>query len=366
MLDLMINGVGRWLGRGDAAVTVPPMDGALKPNNLLETADLRLQANAPDNLVRLNGEILFSSANSLLHLVADQTDPLPFAEFDAPILSVASSPEGALAVALDGGGVRVRGGGHDGRHVSDAGGRGLDCVVAMAFVGEDVLLACNGSASNAAAAWQRDLLEQNTSGAVWSINLASGTATLLADRLAYPYGICVEPGGSTAIVAESWKHRLIRIRLDNRGAIELVLDNLPGYPARLAPAVQGGTWLAIFAPRTQLIEFVLREKRYRNAMMAEVEPAFWVAPALMSGRSFREPMQGGALKQMGILKPWAPTRSYGLVVELDEQFEPLTSYHSRADGTRHGVTCVIEQDDRLLVASKGGDALLSLDLLGRR
>ena len=38
-----------------------------------------------------------------------------------------------------------------------------------------------------------------------------------------------------------------------------MLDELPGYPARLSPAQDGGFWLAVFAGRTQLIEFVLRE-----------------------------------------------------------------------------------------------------------
>ena len=41
----------RFLGRGRAAVTVPPLDGALKPNNRLEDAPRGLASHAPDNLV---------------------------------------------------------------------------------------------------------------------------------------------------------------------------------------------------------------------------------------------------------------------------------------------------------------------------
>ena len=86
----------------------------------------------------------------------------------------------------------------------------------------------------------------------------------------------------------------------------------------------------------------------------------WVAPTLFSGKSFYEPMQGAALKQMGILKPWAPTRSYGLVVALDDQFQPVASQHSRAGGERHGITSVLDLHGCVLVTSKGGDEIIEL------
>ena len=92
--------------------------------------------------------------------------------------------------------------------------------------------------------------------------------------------------------------------------------DLPAYPGRIAPAADG-YWLALFAPRSQLVEFVLREPAYRKRMMAEVPQPFWVAPKLRSGRSFYESLQGGGVKHLGLLKPWAPTMSAGLCVKLD-------------------------------------------------
>jgi hypothetical protein len=97
-------------------------------------------------------------------------------------------------------------------------------------------------------------------------------------------------------------------------------------------------------------------------MMAEVPKEFWVAPALSSGASFSEPMQGGALIQMGILKPWAPTRSYGLIVALDDHHSPVASFHSRTGGSRHGLTSTVEYGSGLVVASKGGDEIISIAL----
>lgn len=49
------NAMDALLGRGDHAVTVPPMDGALKPNNELERCGPLIQAGMPDNLVESQG-----------------------------------------------------------------------------------------------------------------------------------------------------------------------------------------------------------------------------------------------------------------------------------------------------------------------
>ena len=69
-----------------------------------------------------------------------------------------------------------------------------------------------------------------------------------------------------------------------------------------------------------------------------------------------QPLQGGAQIHLGMLKPWAPTRSYGLVVQLDRRFQPVRSFHSRADGRRHGITSCVEAGGRVLATSHSADA----------
>jgi hypothetical protein len=96
-------------------------------------------------------------------------------------------------------------------------------------------------------------------------------------------------------------------------------------------------------------------------MMKEIDPEFWVAPSLHHIIDYREPLQAGAMRELGQLKPWAPSRSYGLVVRLDQAFRPIKSMHSRADGKRHGITSCVDIDGQLLLTSFGGDVLLSVD-----
>jgi hypothetical protein len=137
--------------------------------------------------------------------------------------------------------------------------------------------------------------------------------------------------------------------------------DLPAYPGRIAPATDG-YWLVLFAPRSQLIEFILREPAYRRRMMEEVAQPFWIAPKLRSGHSFYESLQGGGVKHLGLLKPWAPTMSAGFCVKLDRAFQPRSSLQSRADGRTHGVTSAVEYGGRVFVAARGDGVVVSLPL----
>ena len=58
----------RLTGAGDAAVTVPPMDGAFKPNTALEDAPLLAACPAADNLVDWDGALHLTSGAALLRL----------------------------------------------------------------------------------------------------------------------------------------------------------------------------------------------------------------------------------------------------------------------------------------------------------
>jgi hypothetical protein len=95
-------------------------------------------------------------------------------------------------------------------------------------------------------------------------------------------------------------------------------------------------------------------------MMTQIEPRYWVAPALAALDDHWEPLQGGGIKQLGIMKPWAPPRSYGLVVRLDETAAPVSSLHSRAGQRRHGITSVAQVGNQLYFTSKGNGAVLKL------
>jgi hypothetical protein len=358
MITAIRNMFDAWRGAGDYSVTVPPMDGALSPNQVIEESPLLLEADAPDNLVSDGERSFFSTGVEVRALGVPAGAPSELvAAFDKPVTALAAFQGGVLAIGLDDGRVVIRGGRHDGRTFSKAGAQTINCPTALAFENEDTLLIANGSAQNPPSRWKHDLMQKNASGSVWRVPLGGGEATCLAEKLAYPYGLLPLKDGSV-IVSESWSHRLIRIAAGRAPVVEL--GDIAGYPSRLSPASDGGAWLAVFAPRSQLIEFVLREDDYRRSMMAEIPDGLWVAPSISAPLTFLEPLQGGGLKHLGIMKPWAPSRSYGLVLRLDEAFQPMFSMHSRADGRRHGITSCLEVSGSLYATSKGGNVIVSL------
>lgn len=347
----------RVFGRGSAAITVPPFDGALKPNQLLEGAEVVAELAQPNDLASHGGDLYIADGVAVLRHAAGAMQVV--ARFDRDVTALCALSDGRLAVALEGREIRVFSAAN-GPADNDAviGGANMTAVNALTAAPSGNLLATDGSASYPTSQWTHDLMSHGRSGRILSIDVASKQVQVWASGLHYAFGIAAS--GDGAIVSESWHHRLLMVGA--KGAGRSPLDNLPVYPSRLCAAAGGGFWLTAFTGRTQLVEFVLRENAYRRRMMQEIDPEFWVAPRLNSGNSFREPMQGAHLKTMGVVKPWAPPRSYGLVIRLNSDCVPRYSLHSRVDGRNHGVVAVAEAGDALYVLAKGAGRLLRLPL----
>ena len=352
----------RLLGRGSSGVTIPVMDGPFKPNRHLDDALAAMRIPAVDNLVSDGTSLFVSSGSDLVRLTASGPEITEAERHHLPgeITSLAVGPNGSLAAGIAGRGVTWRDGAGRWSEPTDF-GRGLRCVTALTFVDADTLIVANGSTEHAAGEWKRDLMSGGRSGSVSRCGIAGGPVTTLASGLGFPNGLVVDDR-ARLLVGESWKHRIVALDLQGSSTPGVVLGDLPAYPARLSRASDGGFWVALFAPRNQLVEFVLQEDDYRNAMMAEVEPDAWVAPSLGRGRAIGWPLQAGAVRQMGILKPWAPSLSCGLVLSCDRAMVPRKSWHSRTDGTRHGVTSACEHMGALYAAAKGADTLVRVEL----
>src|SRR5262249_27211684 len=163
MLDSLLN----WF-RGQT-VTIPPMDGALRPNTALDEAPLLLETPQPDNLASDGRAILFSTGAELRVARGDGAG-----RFDAPISALACSPDGTTAVALDDGGILFRGGAFDEKTLEPAAFGGLACPTALAFAGDGTLFVCQGSAVHRPSDWVVDLMSKGASGSVWRVALAGG------------------------------------------------------------------------------------------------------------------------------------------------------------------------------------------------
>ncbi|RBP18196.1 hypothetical protein DFR50_101140 [Roseiarcus fermentans] len=349
----MLRAAGRALIGRDTFVSVPPMDGPFKPNALLEQAERLFILPDVDSVVTAGGAA-YCSAGRCLHRIEHRGGAFVAVEarrFGSRVAFLAGAPNGRLIVGVESEGLHVR--------TADSAWSFVpvptplsSCMTAGAALDDERVLVCVGSTRNRAVDWKRDLMENGASGAVVVVELGKGAVRTIAADLAFPYGALVQRNG-TVLVSESWRHRILRLRISTDRAPETLLDDLPAYPARMAAASDGGFWLALFAPRRQLFEFLLVEHDFRRDMIATIDEDDWIGPDYRSSDAPDQPLQQGSVRQMGIVKPWAPSRSYGLVARCDADGAPIGSLHSRADGSLHGVASIAEWNQDLLIASRG-------------
>jgi hypothetical protein len=336
--------------------SVPVFDGALKPNHLLDTAEVLFEhTGLADMAIDSQGHLIVAYGTHIAQVTLDGAVCEPVCELRQPINALCSFRDGLVA-ATDDGLVFVRGQ-LDGTEVSSLAGQPAHCITAMCEGLDGALLITQGSLQTKYENWATDLLNGGKTGRFITYYPESDQAKIVADRVAYCYGVSSD--GSRTLFCESWAHRVMVCR---EGQIESGLSELPGYPSRISRAADGGFWLTLFAPRSQLLEFVLRERDYRVEMMQTVNPKYWIAPALSSGKDFLEPLQQGGVRQMGVLKPWAPARSYGLILRLSSDLVPLYSMHSRVGGLNHGIVSALELNGSLLALSKGSERILRVPL----
>jgi hypothetical protein len=341
---------------------IPSMDGAFSPNDRLEQATTIGEplpgadavTEAPD------GAICVSAANKVWRLSgAGYRERSVLAEFESEVGALAFHPDGRLLACTERGLVAIDGAGR--RSVlAAAEGETLKCLTAVAAAADGTIFVSDGTTLHPAADWCVDLMEHNARGRIVSCGPALDKARVLLRGLNYPGGLAVAPDADLWFT-ESFGHCLRRARIAAPGVIgapDMVIRNMPGYPSRLAKAAGGGFWLSLFGVRTHLVEFVLREDDFRNEMMRTVPRDYWIAPVISSTRHSLEPLQLGGLRALGIEKPWAPPRSYGLLARLDADGEVVETLHSRVGGKNHGITSAIETAQGVVIVSKGSGRVL--------
>jgi len=258
------------------AVTIPPLDGAFRPNTRLDDASALTSLAEPDNLLVADGRLLASSGH-IIYAINAGAEPAVVETFSAPVTALALSPSGELVVGLESGQLLIAG-----KEVSLP--AGIGCITALAHGDDGALWLANGSAEHAPSQWAADLMKKGASGSLWRCGLAEIRFQKVAGDIAFPYGL--HPMGRDMLVSESWRHQLIRFD-GATGNRSTVLTHLPGYPARLSPSADGGAWLTLFAPRNRLIEFVLQETHYRQDMIDQVPPAYFKLGRVLGAHGWR-------------------------------------------------------------------------------
>ena len=229
----------------------------------------------------------------------------------------------------------------------------IGCITALAFGADGTLWLANGSAEHAPSAWAADLMEKGASGSLWRREPRRARFRQ-SRRMASPSHSACSPDGDGV-------HRQRKLaapagRASTATGKRTISSRriCPAIPRGSSPAADGGAWLALFAPRNRLIEFVLQEDA-----LSQRHDGRGAARPTGSRRRCPPAAASSSRCSAAASAPWASTShgrraaptgwSCGSTPEL----QPQSSLHSRANGTRHGICSAVEHDGRLLVAVEG-------------
>lgn len=350
MMGRLMTGVREFLAPSSVQnVSVPPFEAGLRPNSLLDECRAVDVSSTPDDLVVINGRIVMACGSSIRTVTAGNESTL--CEFSGLVTALATDGAEVIA-AVEGHGLVA---------VDEAGAHRVVCAADDVQVGvtaiaasQGRILACIGARGMVASMWPEALLDHVQMGQV--VEVASSTSvSVLCDGLGWPSGVCIV--GDDVMVSVSHEHR---VGLLGGGAVETVVAALPAHPGRIV-ASGTGWWIAFPYPRNRAAEMFMSEPNFVREMKALVPRENWLVPALRSDNVYRDPLQIGQQRVMGVVKPWAPARSYGLVAHVTRGGRVSHSLHSRPDGSRHGITGVALDGDRLVLACAGSRGLLEVD-----
>jgi len=364
LFDHLLRDLRSVIDRDGVQNAIPPLDGPFSPNDRLDSCELigeRLPG-LDDIVTARDGAVYVSAGRQVLKLSGNRLATREIvAEFEEAAGGLAVHPDGRVLVCVAGRGLAAIDPAKPAPSwLESAEGQGFAGLLSVAAAPDGRIFAVEGSAGRRPDQWRHDLMEKRSNGRLIVCGPALDNPRVLLRDLPYPYGVAIAPDGKSLWLAESWAHRLSRFALTGDGIAqrEVVAANLPGYPARIHRDAQGGFFLGLFARRTHLIEFVLKEDDFREEMIATIVPDHWIAPAFAGGSDCLEPMQIGSVKALGIQKPWAPPRSYGFLVHLDGEGEATDSLHSRAGGRFHGVTGACDTQYGVVIAARGAGQLV--------
>lgn len=104
-------------------------------------------------------------------------------------------------------------------------------------------------------AWRGELLQHSGTGRLLRRGLAAETTELLTG-LEFANGVALTPDGTAVIVAELAAYRLTRYSLVD-GGVDVLVDNLPGFPDNISTGSDGLIWVALASPRDAVLDRLL-------------------------------------------------------------------------------------------------------------
>lgn len=266
----------QWHGRGG-----PDTDMTCVVSNFRRIA---LPGNGPEDVVCLpDGRLLCGLDDGRLLAVNPETDAVEvLADTAGHLLGLEVLPDGGILICdHDRGVLRLDGGrGRPTVLVDTVDGRPLHFASNVVATADGTIYFTASSLRFTIDHWRSDLIEHSGSGRLIR-RTPDGKVQVLRDDLQFANGLVLAPDESFVLVAETGASRITRYWLseDRAGEVEVVLDDLPGYPDNLSVGSDGLIWCALAAPRNPLLEGIFKLPARARKVLARVPEGLGPEPA---------------------------------------------------------------------------------------
>jgi ribose transport system permease protein len=133
--------------------------------------------------------------------------------------------------------------------------------------------------------WVVDALEGRGNGRLICHDPKTGRTRTLLRGLIFPNGITICRDGQSLLFAETWACRISRYWFDgpNKGRIEVLVSNLPGYPDNINRGSNNTYWIALLGLRTKTFDLAMRKPEFRRRMARRIAADEWLFPNVNRG-----------------------------------------------------------------------------------
>jgi len=152
--------------------------------------------------------------------------------------------------------------------------------------------------------WPVDGLEARGNGRIVCYDTKTNTTRTVLRGLKFPNGICVASDGQSILFAETFGCSIKRYWFDGpkQGSVEVVMDNLPGFPDNINLASDGNYWLAIVGMRSPALDLAWRMPGFRRRMGKRLPVDEWLFPNINTGCVVKFNEKGEVLESYWDLK----------------------------------------------------------------
>ncbi|KAI4348613.1 hypothetical protein L6164_009318 [Bauhinia variegata] len=170
------------------------------------------------------------------------------------------------------------------------------------------------------------VLSGDTSGRLMKYDPLSKQVSVVLNNLTFPNGVALSKDGDYILVAETTNCRILRYWLETpkAGTLEIFAE-LPGFVDNIKRSPRGGFWMAIFARREKLFQWILSNPGIRNSLLK-------LPLDITRAYSYLAKLKGGS----------------GFGIRLSEHGEVLETLEGRRGNKGRSVSEVMEERDGTL------------------